>query len=493
MFLLTLVLFIFTCSAHSRWVYPVKRPGENTRFGGVKTGPCGGFTPSATRTTLTPGWNTLEFEETISHTGAPWRISLGRSGGSEADFTSCILLNHIPHNDQAVTPQSYKIRVWIPDVQCDHCILQLANPMTDKITRGTYCDYDRTQLEACQWGSANCAAGVCFSNYHSCADVTITGTQARDTFQCSQPTQWPFQVGSSVALPCNHGNCRSAAQTTRDDYTQISVTWRDGFIADNRVPAVFSDENANPDPSAPTTSVPEITTTAIEGTLPGNGGSNIFEGGASTSDDGATAAAIVVTLVIVGALLGLCYYYRDNIKEFFNESDVEHDGQMKSGKVSAALTSIQAPHEPASEWFYVDASGESVGPLSQEDFESHVGEFVMGDTLVWNSSLENWKPAGEVRAVRKLLDLKESGFKPTMPPLPAPQYEQPHQQFGDPATAHVEWQYVDSNANAVIILEEELIKLQLPADTYVWNGITVTDWTYLKDTYLWKWNQSRTH
>jgi len=473
--------FIALCSAHSRWVYPPKRPGENNQFGGVKTGPCGGYAPSSSRTVLTPGWHTLEWEETISHSGAPWRISLGKSGGDESSFEECILLNHVPHNDDANTPQVYKINVYIPDVQCDHCVIQLANPMTDKIAPASYCLYDKTKLEACNYGPS-CEAGVCFSNYHSCADVTITGTQPRDSFTCSQRTEWPFRVGSGVQLPCsNAASCRSPAQTTRDDYTQIAVQWTNGWISDARVPAIFSQENIP-------TGLPE-TTNGVDDSLSGGGLQGVTRPPENIVKDGTTAGVImaIVALILTFALL---WYFQDSIRDFMN--DGESSGRKTTAAKSAAI-SIQIPQH--SDWYYA-VNGNSSGPLSQTDFEKQLGKSIQEDTLIWNDSMPEWLPAKEVDGVKKMINSQKQVSKASPPPRVAPpvppSWRQPSgtKQVGDPETADVQWQFVNGGADAVPIAERDLIALNLPADTYVWNGINVTEWTYIQHTYLWQWNSN---
>ena len=69
--------------SHARWKCPLPRdsldatgkhiPFENT---GNKLGPCGPITQwgYGTFTSINPGWNTLTFEESISHRGSPFRI-----------------------------------------------------------------------------------------------------------------------------------------------------------------------------------------------------------------------------------------------------------------------------------------------------------------------------------------------------------------------------------------------------------------------------------
>jgi hypothetical protein len=134
------------------------------------------------------------FEESIAHKGSPFRIALSREG--EDEYESCILLDHIPHNDanspvfgvESTYTKTY-VTITIPDVQCTRCSLQLVNPMTDKLAGAgmANCTYDAT--------CTNCPdkPGTCFSVYHSCANVRINGRTPRAQFTCpSQPATWPY-------------------------------------------------------------------------------------------------------------------------------------------------------------------------------------------------------------------------------------------------------------------------------------------------------------
>jgi len=135
------------------------------------------------------------FEESIAHKGAPFRIALSTEG-SDNEYSSCILLNHIPHNDnnnpvygvESTYTKTY-VTVQIPNVRCERCALQLLNPMTDKLESNgmSQCVYDPL--------CTTCNDGVsCFSNYHSCANVRINGTIPRADFKCpaAQPANWPY-------------------------------------------------------------------------------------------------------------------------------------------------------------------------------------------------------------------------------------------------------------------------------------------------------------
>lgn len=130
-------------------------------------------------TTLAPGKQILKFEETISHTGAPFRIAL--SIGDDSNYDKFILVDHIPHNDatESNPVKVYQYEVTIPDINCPKCSLALTNPMTDKITSGTCCSYPTTTTTTLTGNPQ------CFSVYHSCANIVITGSKSIQEFMSS--------------------------------------------------------------------------------------------------------------------------------------------------------------------------------------------------------------------------------------------------------------------------------------------------------------------
>ena len=182
--------------AHSNWVSPVPRSSADN----IKVGPCGGDAFGVKGVTkLEPGKAVvLHFTERIQHTGAPWRIALGAKG--DTDFSSCILVDHIPHGDgrtkNGAGQVEYYLTVTIPHVSCPECTLQLLSPMTDKIS-GPTCTYN--PLDSNARGAGN---DQCFSNYHSCADVSIAGSSAFTGYDCAALAGgqgWPFANGQSNA------------------------------------------------------------------------------------------------------------------------------------------------------------------------------------------------------------------------------------------------------------------------------------------------------
>ena len=144
-----------------------------------------------------------------------------------------ILLDHIPHNDAAnpdrnvctffppfLIPISsfhskqvessyepYYISVNIPDVSCSKCSLQLLYVMTDKTTKCGVetCFYNPADSACSGHTSASegtCAGAptntpctaedLCFCNYHSCADVSISGRVPLAQATFGQPQDWPY-------------------------------------------------------------------------------------------------------------------------------------------------------------------------------------------------------------------------------------------------------------------------------------------------------------
>ena len=79
-----------------------------------------------------------------------------------------VLLDHIPHND-ATNPDEnseasyapYRMSIYIPDVNCPKCVLQLLYPMTDKSTKcGIQTCFYNPDDTACK-GSTSASAPTC--------------------------------------------------------------------------------------------------------------------------------------------------------------------------------------------------------------------------------------------------------------------------------------------------------------------------------------------
>jgi len=189
--------------------HPPPPTGNHIAFDntGNKYGPCGPFSGmygmNGVRA-LKPGPLTLTWEESIAHVGSPFRLAIL----DENEEVKVVLADHIPHNDAAKssflerTYTPYHLTVEIPDVKCEKCTLQLIYFMTDKTVKcgSLLCTYHADdsacsgQIDAAEptcFGAPNdvpCKEkDSCFSNYHTCTDVSIAGTRAFDEFELDLP------------------------------------------------------------------------------------------------------------------------------------------------------------------------------------------------------------------------------------------------------------------------------------------------------------------
>jgi hypothetical protein len=241
-------------SGHARWKCPPPRDAnddagnhitfDNTGNKYAACGPQSGRWGFGQVTTLAPGWTTLTWEESINHAGSPFRLAIL----DETESARIIMLDHIPHNDDThpvvgdeSTYAPYHMSVNIPDVDCKKCSIQLLYLMTDKVIKcGIDTCYYNPADAACKGSTdpnaATCAGAPnsnvcvqeneCFSNYHSCTDVIITGTQSVETFALnSQPADWPF-----ATAPIQY-------------YTKESGSWKDGWVTG--VPSNYTTQYSN--------------------------------------------------------------------------------------------------------------------------------------------------------------------------------------------------------------------------------------------------------
>lgn len=260
---------------------------------------CGGEFGARGVTKVKPGLLTLAFEESVWHRGAPFRVALSNEGG-DGGFDECILLDHIPHmdaysphpslNDESSWPMFY-ISVPIPDVKCAKCSLQLLNIMTDKSKGG--CGIDKCvykpenaqcrpneeevpndKKKTCStWTTnfdlPNCTEpNSCFSNYHSCIDLEIQGTQSMLEYQCSQPPDWPFSnltpstygQESTVweEIPSSDGDARFVLPA------KIKSSFQN-YVPDKyrSVETALCEEPPSPPPSSPPSSRPPSAATKV--------------------------------------------------------------------------------------------------------------------------------------------------------------------------------------------------------------------------------------
>lgn len=242
---------ILSVDAHGRWKCPAPRDADdvsgnhidfdNTGNKNAACGPQSGKWGFGAITAMKPGWTTLTVEESISHTGSPFRIAIL----DQDEKLVSVLLDHIPHNEEShpnmndeTTYTPYKISVNIPDMKCDKCSLQFLYVMTDKsVNCGVETCYYNPDDAACK-GSTDPAAptckgapnsnvcvqeGECFSNYHSCSDVTIMGSIPYTQFsQDLQPEDWPY----------------NSAHMKMQNYGAEKGIWNDGWLQD--IPSNFT-------------------------------------------------------------------------------------------------------------------------------------------------------------------------------------------------------------------------------------------------------------
>jgi hypothetical protein len=246
--LMLLLLWPDRVESHARWGCPKPRSPDT----GIKSGPCGpetndfSVTPSIQ---ISPGPMRVMLEESIHHTGAPFRISLSQDGTDTGAV--CILVDHIPHNDgfnpniaDESTYTPYYLTIIIPDVSCDRCSLHLANIMTDKIG-----DSGAPKGEGCTDPD-----GTCFSVYHSCTvPLTITGSTPRAEWTCpnSNPTDWPVTWWGDGGV--------SVDAKELGVYRRESATWTNGLLMDapeqyrqDAIGTLCSSSNAFPTTGTPT-------------------------------------------------------------------------------------------------------------------------------------------------------------------------------------------------------------------------------------------------
>ena len=153
-----------------------------------------------------------------------------------SDDGSCVLLDHIPHNDccrpslsdpTSYTP--YTITINIPNVSCERCSLHLSNPMTDKI------GYNGSPT-----GIGCTDPGTCFSVYHSCTrPFRIVGNTSeeggsavpRSQYTCPSlqsinedwPTVWTGGDDKEVDASTPGLYRRESSVWSTDDYTLTTV------------------------------------------------------------------------------------------------------------------------------------------------------------------------------------------------------------------------------------------------------------------------------
>ena len=198
--------------AHSRLECPPPRSGKT----GEKTGPC----DAPDDLTLAPyplipnAFNTITWLESIPHPGAPGRLALSRDGDDSTDsFESCILLDHIPHDENsrpnygdASSWHRSSITVFIPDVKCERCHLQFITVMSDE-GHGVPVDTSCVYAGALSTGNVDDdSLPSCPAVYHSCSPVSIDGSVPRndidtcDTDMFEEKLNWPMKPAIDMDL-----------------------------------------------------------------------------------------------------------------------------------------------------------------------------------------------------------------------------------------------------------------------------------------------------
>jgi len=175
---IVLLINLFWCIHVLGHFYLLTPTARNTNSG-LKTYPCGGDAfGTGTITTIAPGNYTVVWNETISHLGAPYVIAISYYD----DFHTLILVDQIPFNPNGSVPgpiqKIYGFNINVPDIDCPQCALHMYNPMVDKIPVNTSCPYPNGDNK-------------CFSVYHSCADIKITGKNTIESFANSYSFSFP--------------------------------------------------------------------------------------------------------------------------------------------------------------------------------------------------------------------------------------------------------------------------------------------------------------
>lgn len=205
------VLFFFNAVVvvwgHVRLECPPPRTGNT----GAKAGPCDAADdPSLPAHPLIPNaLNTITWLESIGHPGAPARFALSLDGADDG-FEQCLLLDMVPHDELSrprfrdeTTFHRSSITLWIPDIYCERCHLQLLSIMSDVVhgvPSDTYCVYKGAQ----EAGLADPSLPACPVVYHSCAPVSINGTIPRNSIETCNTKEfesildWPFmKIGNN--------------------------------------------------------------------------------------------------------------------------------------------------------------------------------------------------------------------------------------------------------------------------------------------------------
>ena len=173
-------------------------------------------------------------------TQCPRDIFSQSNEGDGTDYDSCVLLDHIPHNDccrpslyDPSTYTPYTITVNIPNVFCERCSLHLSNPMTDKIGG-----------DGSPSGVGCTDPGTCFSVYHSCTKPfrivgdASNGAVPRSKHAC--PSSDSVNVGWPTSWMGDDGEAADAS--IPGVYRRISSTWSADDYTLTTAPAAYRED-----------------------------------------------------------------------------------------------------------------------------------------------------------------------------------------------------------------------------------------------------------
>jgi len=217
---------------------------------------------------------------------------------------------------------------------------------------------------------------------------------------------------------------------------------------------------------------------------PSTGELSDSESSSTSVASGGTIAGVVVAVLLLLVVGVVCCLYWETIKQACGSEkntvsipmapmarNIQQQPQTRKPGMSFDISRS----ENNVEWHYVN-NGANEGPVTNTVFMSLLNTQIKPDTLVWNGTMQDWAPAKDVPELKSKFSrpVKRTWKTNSTWKKPAPR--------GDPT---VEWNYVGPDGSSVgPISEPELLKMNLSGETYVWNGTTVNEWSYLKNTYL---------
>ncbi|KAK6181644.1 hypothetical protein SNE40_009462 [Patella caerulea] len=172
------VCLVAHCTGHVRFVCPRPQSPRSDVFQQLPNHPLdgqcglgGSVQFDSEYKEVSPGPFTIRFEETVVHNDSPFSISLHDFDNSEK---SCLLLDHIPHNNAAgvrkqchisrypighCSESTYYITINIPNITCKKCYLQIKSVHVPNSNQDTRCG-----------NNSSCQV------YYSCANIRIRPT-----------------------------------------------------------------------------------------------------------------------------------------------------------------------------------------------------------------------------------------------------------------------------------------------------------------------------